>query len=75
MKKIYKILFLVGVGGNFPGVGNFPGDNFPGGTFPGGIFPGSIFPSTFNFYLKLCLNVNLQSNSNLTQKLEFKLLT
>ena len=55
MKKLYKILSLGGVGGNFPGGfisgGNFPGGTFPGGIFPvgifpGGIFPGGIFPST-----------------------------
>ena len=44
MKKLYKILFLVGGGGggNTPG-GNFPGGNFAGGNFPGGLISGGHF--------------------------------
>ena len=66
MKKLCKILFLGGEGGNFSGGqftwwaifrgaiflgGLFPGGNSPGSTFLGGIFPGGIFPSTDIFKL------------------------
>ena len=52
MKKLYKILFLVGVGGNFSG-GNFPGGQFSGGQFSWGvyfrgvIFRSALFPGAF----------------------------
>ena len=41
MKKLYRILFLGGGGGNFPG-GFISGGHFSRGIFPGGIFPSTV---------------------------------
>ena len=57
MKKLYKILFFVGVGGG----GNFPGGqfswgevisrgNFLGALFPGAFYRGAFFLAPMNDY-------------------------
>ena len=70
MKKLYKILFLVGGGGEailqgaiFLGAilrgATFLGGLFPEGIFPWGIFPEGIFPSTLGDTYQIATKTNI----------------